>query len=349
MNLSELRNKAWPLQESFLRNLLEKKAATACSDLHQAVKHQVFAGGKRLRACLPLAAAVKLKGETSSLHDFPAIESCPDWIQSALISGLSLELLHSGTLAHDDVMDGDTVRRNKPTVWVDYGIPQAINTGDELFYLAQELITESALAVEAKLMAHSWMARAMQQVIHGQSLEISLRRDQILPNLQTYNSVVVGKTGGLFGLGLVYGGLAAHQPVQSLEKLYAIGLQLGALFQVQDDLVDIVGEKQRGCPNNDLWEGKPSWLIAFCAQAMDSKAQGVLSTKLYKARAEKTEAEVSELRSMLDQYDAINAGLLELGRLQGSIRKASEHFSPESSELIDDLTKLFLRPLTHLL
>ncbi len=349
MNLSELRNLAWPLQEDLFRNLLNEKAPRASEDLHTAVQHQVFAGGKRLRACLPLAAAVKLRNESSSLEQVTQLRDCPDWTQSALILGLSLELLHSGTLAHDDVMDGDTVRRNKPTVWVKHGIPQAINTGDDLFYLAQEVISKSPLSLPSQMSAMRWETRAMQQVSHGQALEIWLRREKILPKLSTYNSVVVGKTGGLFGLGLVFGGLAADLSTDKLESLYAIGLQLGALFQVQDDLVDLVGEKQRGGPNQDLWEGKPSWLVAFCSEQMDTESKARLKTDLYLSRDLKTETKVLALRHTLDEYQAIDAGIRELTTLQSKLLQAAEAISPSSRELVYDLTSLFLKPLEHLL
>lgn len=349
MNLADLRNQAWPLQEQFFRSLLEEKAQRASTDLHVAVKHQVFAGGKRLRACLPLATAVKLRGETSSLEKISDLDACPDWVKSALMLGLSLELLHSGTLAHDDIMDGDTVRRNLPTVWVKHGIPQAINTGDDLFYLAQDLISKSPLSQEAKLAAFEWKAHAMQQVIHGQALEIWLRREQILPELRTYNSVVIGKTGGLFGLGLVFGGLTCTEDQEKLRCLYSIGLQLGALFQVQDDLVDLVGEKQRGRPNNDLWEGKPSWLVAHCAEVMDSRAKAHLQTELYRNRAEKTEENILGLRRLLEKCNAIDEGLSELKKLRRDLLKAAEGVDPAITELVDDLTSLFLKPLSHLL
>ena len=349
MNLSELRDLAWPLQEEFFRALLQRKAATASTDLHSAVQHQVFAGGKRLRACLPLATAVKLRKEPSNLKGTTGLYECSEWTRSALILGLGLELLHSGTLAHDDVMDGDELRRNKPTVWVKHGVPQAINTGDDLFYLAQETIHQSPLEAKDQLAALEWTARAMQQVIHGQALEIWLRREKILPELNTYNSVVIGKTGGLFGLGLVFGGIASKLSSEKLEILYAIGLRLGALFQVQDDLIDLAGEKQRGAPNQDLWEGKPSWLIAFCAEQMHKDAQEDLKRRLYLDRKDKTERHVLDLRKTLEENRALEEAVLELKRLRAELKNAAQEISVETTELVDDLTQLFLKPLAHLL
>jgi len=333
----------WKQQVGYFNALLEENSLGQSPDLLKAIQHQVMSGGKRLRASIP-SFILQYLGQVTGRSLLGQEEDSAKWL------GLCAELLHSATLCHDDLMDGDRTRRNSPTVWVTYGAPQAINAGDLLFYVGEEAIHRSPLSAEMKLLALKYVARCMSIVIHGQALEIELRRDKILPDLKSYESVVVGKTGGLFSLCLVFGGIAAGLSPQELNLLEGIGMWLGQSFQIQDDIIDLLGDKGRGMPGSDLWEGKPSWLVAYAAthfsesfaSPLDAPLCRELSSLLYIPREDKTEEDVRQIYLLLEKGRAIAAGRQYLADFQVSRSGFQESWKPYSG-LIDGLLGLIER------
>jgi len=347
-DLTTLANNLWSEQRERLEPLLNAEADQGSSDLIASVRHQIFSGGKRLRAMLPYGTHRTIQGEHSgtgaaihqeALHD-------PEVAQSLWL-GLCLELLHSGTLAHDDVMDGDKLRRNQPTVWVQFGTPQAINAGDLLFYLAQETLHRADLTADYELNAVQWMARAMRHVIHGQAIEIHLRRDKILPDLETYRKVVVGKTGGLFGLGLVFGAICSKIQGPRLEDLFSLGLDLGALFQIQDDLIDLLGAKGREEQGSDLLEGKPSWLIAHCCSQLCDADQQRLKEALYRPRSNTNQDDIALIMELFDSTRTTERGVQELQRTREQILITCPERNPEMHAWVEKMADHFLSPLAQ--
>ena len=106
MSLEPIRRETWPLQEERFLDLLD--GARGSQELLEAVKYQVQNGGKRLRALLP----VLVQNDLAQAWDYEDHHGQ----ECALWSGLAVELLHAATLCHDDVMDGDRLRRDQPTV-----------------------------------------------------------------------------------------------------------------------------------------------------------------------------------------------------------------------------------------
>mgnify|MGYP002849271217 CR=1 FL=1 len=345
----EMRERIWSVQERWFDNLLTETPIQGSADLTAAVRHQVLSGGKRIRAGLPLAALAHrndLRIEPKTIDDLVATNES---VQSALWLGLALELLHSGTLAHDDVMDGDKVRRNQPTVWVQFGIPQAINSGDILFYLAQECVLRAPGPPTQTALAIAGLNRSMQLVIAGQAIEMALRRDQRLPTRADYTILARGKTGGLFGLGLYFGLLSARVAEAELENIWELGLKLGQLFQVQDDILDLVGEKGRGSHKNDLLEGKPSWLITEAAQTLSPTDAQQLGAILYKPREETTSQDVETLEQFLEATQSLERGLEFIQNARQEISVYAEEQAPDLADLVAPIVADFLRPIEHVL
>ena len=334
-DLNEMTNYAWSTQSTLFERQLLAEADDTSADLLAAARHQVNSGGKRLRAVLPFG-TFKALAEESTPDELPVL-----WL------GLCLELLHSGTLAHDDVMDGDKLRRNVPTVWVQFGTPQAINAGDLLFYLAEQAVHLAGLRPEQEIQASRWLAHAMRRVIHGQALEIQLRRDKILPDFGSYEAVVAGKTGGLFGLGLIFGAISAGRANHELEDFFNLGLKLGSLFQIQDDVLDLIGAKGREQKGSDLLEGKPSWLIAHCVSVLSAQDQELLRQKLYTDREATTAEDVSTMISLLDKTQSVAQGLKTLMEHRAHISNATNAYAPSVQNWINSLQERFLLPLSE--
>lgn len=209
------------------------------------VREHLATGGKRLRARLALATVQSL--------GFPREAAIP-WAAAT-------ELLHNATLVHDDIQDGDPMRRGRPAVWSRHGINQAINVGDLLLMLPYRALEHLDVDDAVKWSLASALASYAEDVVRGQSEEMGL-----LPHCRFdwdgYQAAAEGKTAALFSLP-VYGGARIAQ--RSHDEAAALANEmrpLGLLFQIADDVLDLFGDKGREARGADLREGKVSALVS---------------------------------------------------------------------------------------
>jgi len=222
--------------------LINRYFGAACDDLGRASAHLLVAGGKRLRpAVLLLAAEAVNRG--SSTDVMPA--------------ALALELTHSFTLIHDDIMDGDEVRRGVPTVHTRWDEPTAILAGDVLFASAFEFISLADVPDNAKVRATSMLARTCVEICEGQHMDMTFEsRDDVSEG--EYMKMVEKKPGALYaaaaGIGSI---LAGGNPTYS-SALYHFGQGIGMAFQIQDDLIDLLAPPEVSGKDqaSDIREGK---------------------------------------------------------------------------------------------
>ena len=172
------------------------------------------------------------------------------------------ELLHNATLVHDDIQDGDEIRRNAPTMWKVFGVGQAINIGDFLLVAAPYMLHKLPPDLEIKL--RSVFIKMSCNIVNGQSFEFVLNKLSLQGNFkENYIECIRGKTAALFG-GVAHGvSIIQGGPEDEREGLVCIFEQLGILFQIYDDLLDLYGDKKRGISGNDIKEGKFSILVAI--------------------------------------------------------------------------------------
>lgn len=208
------------------------------------VQEHLATGGKRLRARLALAAVEALGGTRA-----PAV----GWAAAC-------ELVHNATLIHDDLQDGDRVRRGHPTTWVRHGAAQAINAGDLLLMLPFLALDGVAAAGETRWGLSRAIARRAEATVRGQSLELDLLGGR-RTDPETWLRATEGKTGALLALPVegaaLMGGLSPDAAARIAEEF----VNIGVLFQIADDVLDLYGEKGRGERGNDLREGKVSALV----------------------------------------------------------------------------------------
>jgi geranylgeranyl diphosphate synthase type I len=211
-------------------------------ELGAATAHLLLAGGKRLRpALLVLSADAVRKG--SSIDVMPA--------------ALALELTHSFTLIHDDIMDADEVRRGVPTVHTRWDEPTAILAGDVLFASAFEFISLADAHDAAKVRAISMLARTCVEICEGQHMDLSFeKRDDVLEG--EYLRMVEKKTGALYAAAAGIGSILAGGNPAYTDALYHFGRGIGMAFQIQDDIIDLVAPLQVSGKDraSDLREGK---------------------------------------------------------------------------------------------
>jgi geranylgeranyl diphosphate synthase, type I len=156
----------------------------------------------------------------------------------ALPAAVAIELVHSFSLLHDDVMDGDLTRRHRPTTWAAFGVGAAILGGDALLTLAFDVLAAGDHPAAKDGMR--WLSAAVQNLVDGQSADMAFetRADVDLPECL---SMAEGKTGTLLGCACALGALFGGAPAQAA-GLRRFGERLGLAFQLVDDLLGIWGD-----------------------------------------------------------------------------------------------------------
>jgi geranylgeranyl diphosphate synthase type I len=228
-------------------HMIDRYFIDKVGELNKASAHLLAAGGKRLRPAVVMLAADAVKRGSSQ-----------DIIQAAL----ALELTHTFTLIHDDIMDDDTLRRGVQTVHTKWEIPTGILAGDVLYARAFEFICMSKASDNAKVRAVSMLARACADICEGQHMDMSFTHRNDVDEYE-YLEMVKKKTGVLYaaaaGIGAILAGSNAHQA----KALYLFGLNTGIAFQIQDDLIDLLtpAEKSGKDRASDLREGKQTLIM----------------------------------------------------------------------------------------
>lgn len=215
--------------------------------LTEGARYQFSTGGKRLRPALCLMTCELMGGS----------------VGEALPFALATEMLHNFFLIHDDIEDGDRVRRDQETLWAKLGVPDALNVSDFLIARAYRLMLESSLPGEIKLRLARVFSYAFQKTVEGQALDINLRASPKV-NLDTYFRIVQLKTAYYLALTWVGGAIVAGARDDALEAFWDLGQCLGPAFQIRDDIIDLTDGKGRGGEIGcDIREGKPSIFFAY--------------------------------------------------------------------------------------
>jgi geranylgeranyl diphosphate synthase type I len=275
--------------------------------LYEATRYLLEAGGKRLRPTVVLLVAESLADanvdpETVDYRSFPPGATDPMDVMKAAVS---VEVIQSFTLIHDDIMDDDDLRRGVPAVHREYDLSTAILAGDTLYSKAFEAMAATGAKPDRAVRAVGELASTCTKICEGQSLDIDFEsRAAVTPD--EYLEMVELKTAVLYAA-------SASIPARLMgesdaaESLYGYGLDIGRAFQIQDDLLDLTTPsetlgKQRG---SDLVEGKQT-LVTLHARQQGVDVDDLVDTASVEAVAEtEIEAGVERLR---------DAGSIEFAR-----------------------------------
>jgi geranylgeranyl diphosphate synthase type I len=274
---------------------LRMERAARCGGLvEEMALYHLGTGGKRLRGILPPWLVCNMGG------------SAKRQVEEAISIGAALELLHNGTLVHDDLQDMDVLRRGHPTIWKRWGAAQAINLGDAFTYVAGVCLDYK----DAKPGVSRAAWAAMTQVAGGQVLEFQLQLPSEDPayvpaSLDVFFRMARGKTGALFGACVETSALCMGMP--TTESYRAWGEQLGLLFQVQDDYLDLVGDKGRHRAGSDIAEGKVSFPVAWTLTHADESVRTRLHTIVRAPRADTTDGMLDEGIALLAKGGGLEA------------------------------------------
>ncbi len=204
------------------------------SNLIKGVYEQIIKGGKRLRPLIVLYSALSLNESTN--------------IEKALKLGCIVELIHTASLLHDDVIDEATKRRNKDTAHTVYGINPTILSGDYLYSLAFNMVLEFDITIAKNI------SRAAYLLSEGETEEIE---HAFNPNISVdkYLNIIYKKTAVLIESSAVVGSMLSTQNYQRIFGEF--GKNLGMAFQIRDDCLDFEQTKTMGKDSeHDLKEGK---------------------------------------------------------------------------------------------
>jgi len=218
--------------------------------LQEIANHLVHAGGKRVRPLVVMLVfhAAAATGEGARRDD-------------AIEAAVALELIHSATLLHDDIIDRGETRRGRPSALQRFGLADTLVAGDFLFCRAFALCAR----FEAEVVR--WAAEACVSLTEGEMLQGRHRRDPSV-TLADYDEIILRKTASLFAAGArTAAHLAGAQPAV-VETMAACGQQVGLAFQMRDDLLDVEGHPaETGKPRGiDLRDGNPSLPIVLALE-----------------------------------------------------------------------------------
>jgi geranylgeranyl diphosphate synthase, type II len=263
--LQETLEQGQQLADAALDRLIPLETAPPIS-IHKAMRHSVFAGGKRLRPILCFEAGRMISG------------SLPAGIDEL---GAALEMLHTYSLIHDDLpaLDNDDLRRGRPTCHKVFGEAIAILAGDALQTQAYEVLARLKCPAEARV-------RIVEEIAHGTGTidgmiggqVVDLEAEHTQPTAEMLEYIHRSKTAALITASLVSGGLYAGANNGQIAKLRAFGMAIGLAFQITDDVLDVTqtSEQLGKTAGKDTASEKATYPALFGIEASVRKADALV-------------------------------------------------------------------------
>lgn len=289
--------------------------------VHESADHLVRLGGKRLRpVCVVLAAKL------GTGFDAKAKELA-----------VAVELVHSATLLHDDVVDLGDTRRGAPAARIVYGNAISIFAGDWLLVDALRRVRQTGLpGVLERLLD------VIDEMIVAESLQLE-RRGRLEPSIDAWTHVARGKTAALFRWAMFAGARAGGLSEEQAQQLEEFGAHVGMAFQAIDDVLDLTGESAKlgKEPFADLREGKCSLPIALALSAQPALNEAIARV----AAGQAGETEASELGRAIAATGAIERARMLAHRHVETAIAVLDRFeaSPARDALVDVAHAMVMR------
>jgi geranylgeranyl diphosphate synthase type II len=252
-------------------------------------------GGKMMRSSLCIATA---RAFGASVAD-------------ALCSAVAIELMHNALLIHDDIEDESKQRRGRPTLHALNGIPLALNAGDTLILVSLRPLLDNAARIGPRL-AYDILAeteRMAWESAEGQAMELGWRRDNRNDLTDAdYLVMVLKKTCWLATIHPSrIGALIGTRHCIDLEPFIRFGFFLGAAFQIQDDLLNLIANDRYGKElNGDLFEGKRTLMLNHVYRHATSCQRERLAALLAPSREQRTVEQVQWIRALMNDYGSVD-------------------------------------------
>lgn len=280
--------------------------------------------GKRLRPRLVMAAA--------------ASYGCD--LDRTLAACAAIELLHNYSLVHDDIEDGDRLRRGRETLWASFGLAHGINAGDFIGALAQLALRPLVEKLEAQTAFDMSMdlAHANLRMCEGQALDLALESGA-KASIDAYLEMIESKTAALFACAAGLGARCAGAPGSEIERCASIGRLFGLGFQIHDDLSGIWGNTADTgkMAAGDLARRKKTFPVVW-AMAHDPAEAGRAIAQAYEQPHGPSDTAVARLRAHLEACGSYNAARSAADNYFESAWKLARGMQPLSDFVLQNRT-----------
>ena len=268
--------------------LIKFKLASEIKLIHKMTNHHLNSGGKRIRPLLTLATA-KLCGYEDGKRDIN-LAAC-------------IELIHSATLLHDDVIDNSDLRRGTKTANSLWGNQSSILVGDYLFSRCFELMVEDGSPEILKILSSTSSI-----IAQGEVLQLE-HKGEIDVLEETYFNIINMKTATLFAAATKVGGCITNKSKKEKDALESYGKNLGLAFQIADDALDYYSTqkifgKEIG---KDFFEGKTTMPLVIIFQKANDEERNFLK-EIFK-KEKRSEDDFSETLALINKYKAVKESL----------------------------------------
>ena len=314
-------------------NLIENYIGEFLNDLndnpvYDPVKYFLKLSSKRVRPLLTLI--------SNSLYNKS--------YKNALPAAISNEIFHNFTLIHDDIMDSSLIRRGKDTIHVKWNLNQAILSGDAMQILAYKCLENYDSKIQKNLI--KIFNDTAIKVCEGQQLDIEFEKQNNL-KFDDYIKMINYKTAVLLGSSLMMGGIINDVSESDLKLLYDIGINMGLAFQIQDDYLDLFGNKDLTGKKigGDIIKNKKT-VMYHLYKENSSASESIFLDKTYSSLTLKDDNKVEEIMQLF-KVKEIDLKTRDLVKKYSSLTTDYiSHLNVDKSkkqELLEISNKLFLR------
>lgn len=276
--------------------------------LYEPIAYTLASGGKRLRPSLCLMACDAFGGKTDK----------------AISPALGLEIFHNFTLLHDDIMDNDDMRRNRPTVHKKWNENAAILSGDAMQILAYQHIAKTPDSHLKKVL--NIFSDAAIKVCEGQQYDMDFENKETV-EVGEYLTMIEYKTAVLIEASLKIGAVVAGASDEDVDTIGQFGKNLGLAFQLRDDWLDSFGDTDFGKPiGSDIVNNKKTYLLISALQIAEGKQKALLEKYISDNAPDKNE----KIKAVKKLYQDLNIDKLT--------QRQSERFYEASLHALEKLT-----------
>lgn len=262
--------------------------------LYSILDEFIARGGKRTRPAMALLACEAVGGDP----------------RRALSGGCAIEFFHAAALIHDDIMDSSLLRRGEPCAHILHGVPLAINAGDYALGLVCTIVVRDPLLEDAiKLAVLDVIGEMSERTVEGQALDVGWVRDDVYDlTPMDYLDMALGKTGYYSGIApLKVGAITGGATEEETRALMEFGKNVSIAFQIQDDLLNIVGDELTMGKDflTDVLESKRTLMVIHALASAEADDRERL-IELLRLKHEKSEDNVAEIVEVMERYGSID-------------------------------------------